>query len=341
MDTHRVQRLPEDVKNLSEADYRLLRRAIAHRYADDLLPYRRRKEVVGVEAYAEGCVLHASRKVGNPTGKGGGKRGKVQTFSLASRRRLRQFLVTHEFPSDWTAFGVTYTVPGGPWPLEQYKDLWERYCKSKLVEGHALVWRAEVQKRGALHWHALYGHPPHTVYWPTQLPSLIAYDWLQHLDRVWPEVAYPRMVTVDWQPGTGAVRIKGGRMSGWPGAFAHACDVRMSEPGRGAWFAYLAQHASKFKEEQVGQDIGRHWGVVGRKRILRAEAQDMVMLTEAEYAKVRRIVERMKRRQVPSEASPFGKKLGRPLKLGRRGRSVVFGDPATILRLARWVQNEV
>lgn len=273
--------------------------------------------------------------VGNPTGKGGGKRGKVVGWSKASRRRLRMALLTLSAPDRWVVGGATFTIPGPPVPASEAKGIWSWFCLQVVKSGRGMIWRLELQARGQLHWHAL----------------VIASDIvsLHRLNALWgeavgrlgafdpPEPYYG--ANGDWNRG---YTHCASRMS-LPGAFVHACHIESEETGcgRGAWLRYLQDHASKAKQEQIPTDVGRHWGIVGRGFFVQQIPIDVAKLTPKQYAAVRRAYERLATPSRASEGSPFGRRLGWRVRRGRRGRAVCFVNPTTVSRLVAWAREHI
>lgn len=88
-------------------------------------------------------------------------RGKVKGWSSESRKRMRNYLLTHEPVAGLKSYGTTFTVPGPAIEPEQARRLWNHFAKNFLVRhGMGAVWRLEIQKRGAAHWHCLLAAPP-------------------------------------------------------------------------------------------------------------------------------------------------------------------------------------
>ena len=126
----------------------------------------------------------------------------------------------------------------------------------------------------------------------------------------------------------------GSRMS-LPGAHKVSCDVQIGG-GDGRWLRYLQDHATKAKQEQIGSGIGRHWGIIGRTCFARVMPDASVEMTERQYFRFLRAYQRL--------ATPRVKvggewKLGRRVRRGRRGSSVVFSSPATMRRLVDWARQ--
>jgi hypothetical protein len=295
----------------------------------------------GLVIYPEGVEMSAGTAPGNPTGKGGGLRGNVHTFSKASRHRFRDFLLKHGTRDGWQVFSCTFTVPGGPWPLEQYKDLWQRWCLWVKNAGWLQVWRAEVQRRGAMHWHCLVSAPCECGQDIETSASSRSYQirarWFRTLDDVWPLVKYPRSVRLFVGDGERSYAVEG-PLSWWPGAGEHAVLVESEQNGREGWFRYLADHASKVKRDQVGENIGRHWGVNGRRHAVHLVG-DRYDCGLRVYARFRRAVNRLARPRVEDDRSPFGSRLGFKRRRGECGRSVVFMRAGTRERLLTWASD--
>jgi hypothetical protein len=87
------------------------------------------------------------------------KRGSVTSWSRASRRRMRRFMIENSVPEGWLTFGVTYTIPGDPVTDEQSTALWKNWSRRAEKNGWAVVWRVEIQQRKQRHWHCIVGVP--------------------------------------------------------------------------------------------------------------------------------------------------------------------------------------
>lgn len=135
-----------------------------------------------VTLYPRGCIMHRPGRISNPTGKGGGKRGKVKTFTKASRRRLRKLLLTREWAPGFSRYGATFTVPGPVVTPEQYRDLWADFSRDLVCAGGVMIWRAEVQQRGATHWHCMVGVRDSVT--PDRVGEILRSMWFRVMDRV-------------------------------------------------------------------------------------------------------------------------------------------------------------
>lgn len=296
----------------------------------------------GVSFYPEGMVMKALRKVGNPTGKGGGIRGTVQTFSVGSRRRFRETLLKNQAKDGWASAAITLTIPGPVVKTEEARSMFAEFSLRIERRGWLLIWRAEVQTRGQMHWHCLLSANP------AQVPEseaaakahyagfLLKHDWFDVLDGRYGMVTYPKAIRIgDPREHRKAVA---GPLSWWPGADSHCVSIECAGSGRSGWYRYLSDHASKVKKEQVGFDIGRHWGVVGRKHLVKLVGRDVDLNVKA-YARFRRAYERMATPSVNDDRAPFGRRLGWRCKRGRWGSSVCFGKTATFERLVKYATS--
>lgn len=188
-----------------------------------------------VTLYPRGCIMHRPGRVSNPTGKGGGLRGRVATFSKSSRRRLRNLLLTREWAAGFVSYGVTFTVPGTIVTPEEYRKVWSVFSLDVVVAGHAMIWRAEVQGRGATHWHCIFGVRD-GVAGDTVLPYLRSL-WFSAVDRVLGRGDFQYRATSQWQNGDGTIRSVGMRLieeeTGTPPAVGEGLS-RIPPAGEGA-----------------------------------------------------------------------------------------------------------
>ena len=328
--------------------------------------YHVRPKGQAVFFYKGGVSIDAGeRAVVEPPADVGGIRGKVSSWSKASRRRMRSFLLIHGPDHGWDSFGATFTIPGNrcspsgellpPPTPEESKNLWDHFCKHYIDRyGLGMVWRIELQKRGAAHWHCLIvskGSPAGGITYDgvTSLAQFLLRDWwLKSLEilgkhcflQKWGE-AKKEMIALDCFH------------SQIMGADRCAVDIQ-TDDGRGAWLRYLQDHATKSKQEQVaGEGWGRHWGLIGRKRFSTMRAYDSINFeSEAVFARFIRAYQRlctpvMKHRHRREkfwkkfEGRPFdGRAVGWRIKRGSHGKSVWFSNPKTVLRLARWAEGK-
>lgn len=234
---------------------------------------------------------------------GGGQRGAVQGFTPASARRLRRLLVEWTGPAEskWN-FGFTLTVPGPLITGAEWRRMWDAYRHRINRLGVTVVWRIELQRRMQPHVHLVAWGPQHTSY-------DVGSEWREVLKLLGPcehkGESYRDRVQI-------------------PGAYDHA--VLMSEPfydrDSFGWYRYLAAHASKSKQDQLGWR-GRQWGVIGRSRLRPTEALS-VKLSDRELCKVIRYL----------------KRLSGCRRAHGRGVQTWFVREGVVLRLCAWAVSE-
>jgi len=183
-------------------------------------------DVLSIELYQLGGVVNGVRRPGNPAGVGGGTRGRIHGWSMASRRRLREAMVKYSPPDDWPLLAVTLTIPGPAMSLSESKLLFEKWRKRIEYRGFTGIWRIEVQGRGQFHWHLILGGPPDLIadcgMWPCypepifekysnaprparEAAILLAYWWLVVLDESGPVRAEIRRL---FDPGEAATMLR-------------------------------------------------------------------------------------------------------------------------------------
>ena len=263
---------------------------------------------------------------GNPEGKGGGKRGKVAGWSVASRRRMRAFLLTQAPPDGWVNASATFTIPGPSMDHQRAKAIFADWAQRANLSGWCAVWRLELQTRGMCHWHVLLSVPGDSV----RLSNIVE-SWHDALRRAGPETFDP-----PYEQGNALFPRVENRMALF-GAADHAATAEWDKGG--VWHRYISDHASKTKQEQAADGVGRHWGIIGRKRYRPAFPDLVATLTDAEYARLRRAYERLATPSRPA-ACVFGRKLGWRCKRGRRGAAVCFCRPDTLRRLIEWTVSQ-
>ena len=207
----------------------------------------------------------------------GGPRGSIRSWSSASRRRLRRALMLLGAPEGWVTAGMTFTIPGPVLPAREMRDLWASFCREVEEAGAGMIWRAEVQERGALHWHGVViqsaallrssaGQPEASAEWCAlrSVRELVGLWWAE-IEGLGPFAFDP-----PYESGRGRQKfISVSSLMQLPGAVEHAAQGEVADAWSGRWLRYLQEHASKRKQEQLGENIGRHWGIVGRRRFVR------------------------------------------------------------------------
>lgn len=314
----------------------------------------------------------------------GGPRGKITGWTSASRRRFRRALIELE-PSagrDVACVGCTFTVPGPVLPASVYRELWVWFGKALDKARVGLIWRMEIQRRGALHWHgiAVGSASGSARWWGSHFQASEAFEWspgksahflsnrlrelwsaaLDHLGAFTYEPAVPlsdassewagdisRVPYADAPTVPLALQTERGRTSGvlatptlssWPGASERAYGGEVGADGwSGAWLRYLQDHASKLKQEQVAQAMGRHWGIAYRRGFRPRPADGSETLTERQYWRFVRCLQRL---ATPSRHAScvFGRRLGYRQRRGTVGESVWFTRPETVRKAVAWAK---
>jgi hypothetical protein len=241
------------------------------------------------------------------------------------------------------------------------KRLFHNWQMSLNRLGGCAVWRLEVQKRGALHWHITAGLPsdirPFTVegdFKKDDLSRVIA--WSQSVGSdvaieatasgLWPnacllhELWFKALDTLGgierpMKSRPDCVEVLASR-SDWIGANQHAVEVKPLPDVFGSWKRYLQDHNTKSKQEQIAEGFGRHWGIIGRKHFEQVLPDSVADLNLRQYSAFLRSYQRMCTPQRVAPWSVFGRALGHTSRRGRSGRSVYFSNPATVQRLVLW-----
>jgi hypothetical protein len=284
-----------------------------------------RKTTCTVAIYHHGTItdrghLETLKWKSQATRKGGGIRSAITTFSSKSAANLRRLLAQVVGPKGWHCFGMTLTVPGPNIEPEEWRRLWHAYCQRLRRMGHfALIWRIEMQKRGQPH--------VHCICWSKDGPEQFRMAWLENLGLLGPYEGPKFTVGGRKQPEKGENGVPGPEQEImrvchrglWPGASEHA--VRIDEvggEGNIGWWRYLAAHASKSKQSQLGWK-GRQWGVINARH-LDLEQPHLIELTRKAEVKVMRYLKRLIRCRFASA----------------HGRQTWFVRTQTVRRLCTW-----
>ena len=285
------------------------------------------------------------------------KRGEIKGWSISSRKRMRDFLLTHQPAPGLKAYGLTFTIPGDrvlddwhtivpPTPAE-CRRLLDHFAKNYLIRnGCGMVWRLEVQTRGVAHWHGILSAPELVKYkgYYAQIQFAVREWWLDAL-----RVLGKHSFLQEWK--TGFVVVGPCYHGQVPGADRNAVDIQ-AEGGRGAWLRYLQDHATKAKQEQIAEGFGRHWGVVGRSKFVELKPDgEKVFSSWESYFRFWRAYHRLTRpvvshteRRIKTGGKfakrPFGgKSLGWSSSRGIYGTSVWYSRPATVERIHAWAES--
>lgn len=272
-----------------------------------------------------------------PPMKGGGKRGKVEGFSLASARRLRETLFRCDFrPAGMGVLGVCFTLPKEAQPGDG-EDVWgymSNHAKTLFKEVVSLVWRKEVQRNGREHYHA--------VMWssdPNPLPAAgsLVRTWCKRVSARCenPEAVERKMMYTHFRQNDGFLDVDLPE-----GVLQHVLEsipafTVIDSQGQGV--RYLIDHSSKHKRHQ-SNTTGRAWGVWNRSRLPRLQAGTSLYarLSPREELELARILRHLTRYW---EHSPcvFGWRWRRGRQF-KRGANIV-ADAMARDAVRRWMEQ--
>jgi hypothetical protein len=191
------------------------------------------------------------------------QRGKIEGFSVAAAARCRDFLITHTvLGARLVSATLTTAEIRTPEEWRRIMKVFRMRLERSLISG---VWRVELQKRRAPHAHVLLWVPSERE------------DWQEFLRMTWLECI-------------GGRDLRGLKL----GEREYAAKLQAgADPG---WVAYMAAHASKHKQEQLGW-LGKQWGIWGRDRFTQIEPVASAELSGRGLA----MYERMLRRWMKAE----------------------------------------
>jgi hypothetical protein len=228
------------------------------------------------------------------------QRGKIEGFSSKAASRLREFCVTMAVP-DRVPVSVTLTTRAIHSPAA-WKRIWKRFRQRAIERGVPMVYRVELQKRGAPHVHVV--------------------AWVVADHRLNPQ--HRRLFTEEWLECVGEDQD--------PDSRRFAVLVRRMDSS--GWIVYQALHSGKGKVDQLGWQ-GKQWGVIGRERFLRREP-DVVLLEDWQRIKFQRVLRRL---LAASWRGPGCPRKARVLPLGNAWLRCIQGE--NVRRLLRWVGADV
>ncbi len=193
-----------------------------------------------------------------------GPRG-LATFSKASRKRLLQLVASLDQDTRPPLFlTLTYPQHWSSDPASWHDDLeafYKRLCRKYGMCNISMLWRKEPQKRGAPHYHLLVFGVPY-----------IAYQWV---GEVWATISEGNPATCS--------RVE--RVRSWRGAMSYAAKYLGKNLDGGEFTT---------DEGEVIDNVGRHWGVMGRKHL---------PATWVAYTLVREAFHRIRRAMVAQKRS--------------------------------------
>lgn len=294
-----------------------------------------------ISYYHDGFTLQAPRGTVKASTRPATKRGTIVGWSGPSRRRFRLFMLRHGPEIGATAYGVTLTIPGPVMDRQKEQKLFRDWLRRVERLEYSGVWRVEIQRRQALHWHLLL-YTSRSEFTVNSMKVRSRFGGAVELKELWWEYI-KRMGPEKWDPPFETAkcvydRVES-RMELW-GSLEHAAIVEM-DSGDGCWKRYLQDHASKGKQDQIPENIGRHWGVVGRKRLQRVDAFGVDKLSDRQYFAAVRVLQRLATPQVKAKRPhcPFGRRLGRRVRRGSWGLSVWYSNPETCRRVSEWAHQ--
>ena len=264
----------------------------------------------------------------------GVKRSTIKGWSKASVRRLREELFKYHLKGEEYLLGFTGTLPGNVpddfWKGygDEFRKLIKRFRRtfSYRFPKSYLVYRVELQQRGAPHIHAIVhfhkddllsdmGLKPSAV--TPSAVGMAAFD----IRRLWLD-----SVDLDSMPDRRAIDDWRFRKYG----------AKTEAVNRDGMMRYLSDHASKSKQAQLGWK-GRQWGVFGsanRVPYERLKLPSEVMTSPRLVAQFMRYVRRLQRYRQPGDCQ-FGSRLVG----GHRNVGVTFLSPGALDGLKRWVSS--
>lgn len=238
------------------------------------------------------------------------QRGQITNFSTHARQRLRRLLVESTVPNS-ERLGFTLTLPWRDieWDgkaMAEFRECFNRFGVKfrRSFPKSAAIFRVELQKRKAPHVHAI---------------------WFLHNDDI-----IARDLSIDLPSGR-KVKIRAIRELFCRGAndeisrlWCSCVPIRKGDNVRGffehgtqvddivsdgAMFRYLADHASKSKQAQLGYQ-GKQWGVLGGKNLVKVEPDTFDFRKSRKGFKSKAVLirnlQKICRYRVKKPGAPFG-----------------------------------
>lgn len=256
------------------------------------------------------------------------RRGKVEGFSSAACRRLRQFLWKVDY-SD--AVAVTLTRPHsaeaellGLRSSESTFDAMNKHIE-RFEFVRSLIWRKEVTAQGEVHYHCVL--VPSASFDAVEAAMLLVEEWI-------------RQMLLDAHRNLASCGVDTSKIDAVPfDQYLNDSVEKMAEKMRKAHFdkrkpciqcfgdntgyvSYILNHQSKHKAYQC-KTTGRTWGVWHRADLPLLQP-DSIPTSKSEFYQVGRILRKVSRYRVNDERAPFGWYHTNGRRVQSHGRTVYF-----------------
>lgn len=265
--------------------------------------------------------------------KGGGERGRITTFSTASRRRLREALLTRYVPGV-PVWGLTLTMPGWlpEWmSLDGVRGRPPAMCPDGRVDGETAAHMAKCFRtaferyRHAVHYHFPDFADVHRIELQERgAPHLHSVAWVEsarqrcRISELWCESCKD----CGWWP------------YDWDAHWWHGTKWDPLDDME-TMLKYLMDHTSKHKQAQLGF-VGRQWGYINPKRLVVRTPE--VIRDKRVKDIVCRAFGMLRRYRVRDERCPFGSRL---TKYHKVDQGISFGGRVTVARIVAWAKATV
>lgn len=242
----------------------------------------------------------------------GGLRGKVKGFSYGSRNRMRKRMAAFSRDHMKRALFVTLTYPSvfpdGPTCKAQFqawcKRLFYKYPKA------GIVWREELQQRGAPHFHVM-----------VLGVRFIPYQWVA---QTWCEVVFGTRLSSPSPPVSNSSTSPLAPDSVQVQHFQAGTEIRRVRSYKEAR-SYLEKYLSKVEKlDGLETDCGRLWGLKGKWEDYLAPVM-MARVTGHQLAKLARVLDGIRRGAVYQRR----RASGRAIRWARKRKSGVMFRGAT------------
>ena len=121
-------------------------------------------------------------------------------------------------------------------------------------------------------------------------------------------------------------------------ADVYCIDIQILEKEYSAVKRYMQDHTSKSKQGQIGENIGRHWGVINRSAFETKDFKKVIVKTKQGFA-IRRWYNRLCIPYIKDSKALFSKKRGKSYRRGYNGSSVFFSNPETLKRMIDYAKS--